>query len=50
MPAELNEVLEQATKVVNFITSRTLNSRIFTILCNELESEYNKLLLHTEVR
>lgn len=50
MPKELKTVLEQSIKVVNFIKSRALNSRLFSILCNEMGSEHNKLLFHTEVR
>ena len=50
MPSNLKDVLDQAVKVVNFIKSRALNSRMFTILCNEMGSEHNKLLLHSEVR
>lgn len=50
MPAELKTVLDQSVKIVNFIKSRALNSRLFTILCNEMGSDHNKLLLHTEVR
>jgi len=50
MPSELKTVLEQAVKVINFIKARAINSRMFTILCNEMGSEHNKLLLHSEVR
>jgi hypothetical protein len=49
MPAILKTVLTDAVKVVNFITSRATNSRLFSILCNEMGSEHDKLL-HTEVR
>jgi hypothetical protein len=50
MPAILKTVLIEAVEVVNFIKSRATNSRLFSILCNELGSGHNKLLLHTEVR
>jgi hypothetical protein len=49
MPAILKIVLTDAVKVVNFIKSRATNSRLFSILCNEMGSEHDKLLLHTEV-
>jgi hypothetical protein len=49
MPAILKTVLTEAVKVVNFIKSRALNSRLFSILCNEMGCEHDKLL-HTEVR
>ncbi|XP_022160768.1 protein FAM200A-like, partial [Myzus persicae] len=46
----VNEVLQNAIRVINFIKSKSFNSRLFTILCNEMESDHTKLLLHTEVR
>jgi hypothetical protein len=50
MPAILKTVLTEAVKVVNFISSRATNSRLFSILCKETGSEHEKLFLHTEVR
>ena len=50
MPATLKTVLDQSVKVVNFIKARALNSRLFSIICSEMGSEHNTLLLHTEVR
>ena len=50
MPERLKNVLDQAVKVVNFIKSRALNSRMFAILCQEMGSEHETLLLHTDVR
>jgi hypothetical protein len=49
MPAISKTVLTKAVKVVNFIKYRATNSRLFSILCNEMGSEHDKLL-HTEVR
>lgn len=43
-------VLQEAIKVVNFIKSRALQSRLFTKLCSEMGSDHIQLLLHTEVR
>ncbi|XP_076060282.1 zinc finger BED domain-containing protein 5-like [Oratosquilla oratoria] len=48
--AELNCVLETAIKTVNFIKSRPLNARLFAILCMDMGSDYEALLLHTEAR
>jgi hypothetical protein len=48
MPAILKTVLTEAVEAVNFIKFRATNSR-FSILCNEMGSEHDKLL-HTKVR
>ncbi|KAJ4924388.1 hypothetical protein JOQ06_000628, partial [Pogonophryne albipinna] len=50
MPPDLTAVLEQAVKIVNYIKSRPLKSRLFSTLCNEMGAEHHGLLLHTEVR
>jgi hypothetical protein len=50
MPAILKTVLTEPVKIVHFIKSRATNSRLFSILCNEMGSEHDKLLLHTDVR
>lgn len=50
MQDDLWAVLNEAVSVINYIKSRSLNSRLFTILCNEMGSSYETLLLHTEVR
>lgn len=47
---EIHRVLQDVISVVNFIKRRPLNSRIFTILCNEMGSSHENLLYHTEVR
>ena len=50
MPENCKIVLDQAVKVVNFIKFRALNSRLFSILCEEMGSEHQQLLFQTEVR
>jgi hypothetical protein len=50
MPAILKTVLIEAVKVVNFIISGATNSRLVSILCNEMSNEHDKLLLHTQDR
>jgi len=50
MSVQLNEVFLKVIKIVNFIKSNALNSRLFTILCQEMGSEHEHLLLHAEVR
>ena len=47
---ELNKIVQDAVKIINFIKSRALNSGRFANLCDEVESDHNKLLLHREVR
>ena len=50
MPPDLVEVLEDVTKIVNFIKTRPLNSRIFKVLCEDMGKTHKALLFHTEVR
>lgn len=50
MPESLHTVLKDAVKVINFIKARALNSRIFTLLCEDMGGKFKTLLLHTEVR
>lgn len=47
---ELSIVLETAIKIDDFIKSRPLNSRLFAILCKEMGSDDEALLLRTEAR
>ena len=49
MSADLHEVLSVAIKIINYIKSDALNSRLFRNLCQDMDSEYQSLLLHTEV-
>lgn len=50
MSDKLKKTLDEAVKIVNFIKSRALNSRLFEKLCCDMDSEYKRLLLHAEVR
>ena len=50
MKADVNAVLADAVKIVNFVKARPLNSRLFSNLCKEMNSDHDTLLLHTEVR
>lgn len=50
MPESLRTVLTDAVKVINFIKARALNSRLFTLLCEDMGGKFKTLLLHTEVR
>ncbi|XP_068240958.1 zinc finger BED domain-containing protein 5-like [Palaemon carinicauda] len=50
MPTCLKTVLEEAVKIVNFIKGKALNTRLFTVVCEEMGRKHTKLLYHTEVR
>ncbi|KAF2350211.1 Ribonuclease H-like domain [Trinorchestia longiramus] len=50
LPGNLKLVFEDALKIVNFIKSRDVNSRIFKELCKEMGEKYEVLLYHTDVR
>nr|XP_042900694.1 zinc finger MYM-type protein 6-like [Parasteatoda tepidariorum] len=50
MDEELHNVLQDAVSSINYIKCNSHNSRLFSILCNEMGSTYERLLLHTEVR
>uniref|UniRef100_A0AAY5KZP9 HAT C-terminal dimerisation domain-containing protein n=1 Tax=Esox lucius TaxID=8010 RepID=A0AAY5KZP9_ESOLU len=49
MPVLFDFVLNQSVKMINLIKSRPLNSRLFGVLCQEMGSGHQQLLLHTEV-
>jgi len=40
----------EAVKVINFTKARPLNSRLFKLLCEEMGSGHQHMLLHTEAR
>lgn len=50
MPDELQQVLNEAVKIVNYIKSRLLLSRLLENLCEEVGALHKHLLFHTEVR
>ena len=47
---DLKNVLSNAVKIVNAIRSRPLNSKLFQALSESMDSQYDHLLLHAEVR
>jgi hypothetical protein len=47
---EVKKVLDDATKMVNFIKQRPVHSRMFKKLCENLDKEHINLLLHREIR
>ena len=50
MSPQLHDILNCSIKVINFIKSRSLNSRLFCLFCEKMEAEHTQLLLHAEVR
>ncbi|XP_063659565.1 zinc finger MYM-type protein 6 isoform X5 [Pan troglodytes] len=46
----LHKILLQSAQILSFIKSNALNSRMLTILCEEMGSEHVSLPLHAEVR
>ncbi|XP_037367457.1 SCAN domain-containing protein 3-like [Talpa occidentalis] len=48
--AELNRVLTDIVKIVNYVKSNALNSRLFSLLCDNMETDHKQLLLHAEMR
>ncbi|XP_022908280.2 zinc finger BED domain-containing protein 5-like [Onthophagus taurus] len=50
MPADLQKVLDESVKIVNYITGRPLNARLFAQMCEEMGSSHTQLLFHTDVR
>ena len=47
---ELSETMSDYIETVNLIKAKALNSRIFSILCDEMKSEHQSLLFYTSVR
>lgn len=50
IPPELEIVMRDTVKVVNYIKGSALNSRLFEALCVEMGAEHKHLLFHTDVR
>ena len=50
LPPELLSCLQQIVKIVNFVKTSALNTRIFANLCADLGSYHKCLLFYTEVR
>ncbi|XP_054996476.1 zinc finger MYM-type protein 6 isoform X1 [Sorex araneus] len=46
----LHEIILQLAQILSFIKSNALNSRLLSILCEEMGSEHLNLPLHAEVR
>ena len=49
LPRGLQDVLNVTIKIVNFLKSRSLHTRLFRKLCKDIESEHKNLLYYTKV-
>ena len=47
---ELHDTLDFTIKCINRIKAKSLNDRLFRILCQDNDEDSERLLLHTEVR
>lgn len=45
----MHKVLQDVINVVNFVKTRLRNSRIFTVLPNEMGSDHENPLYHTDI-
>ena len=50
LPRGLQDVLHVTIKIVNFVESSSLHTRLFRKLCKDMESEHKNLLYYTNVR
>ena len=50
LSGKLHESLNTVIKSVNIIKARSLNDRLFRKLCHDNDEDFQRLLLHTEVR
>ena len=50
LPTELKEVLDDTLKIVNLVKASALNSRLFKLLCSDIECVHETLLYYTKVR
>ena len=50
LPDQLNTVFKVLVKIVNYVKSTALNTRLFRKICQDMESDFEVLLFHTPVR
>lgn len=49
LPEHLKKILNEVVQIINYIKARPLQYRLFSLLCKEIGSEHEQLLIHTEV-
>ena len=47
---EVNEIVSQSVNIINYIKNSALNKRLLKALCDEMSSDHQNLLFHSEVR
>ena len=50
IPKRLQEYLSVVIKVVNYVKSSALNTRLFSKLCRDMDANHTALLYHSQVR
>ena len=50
IPKRLHEHMSAVIKVVNYVKSSALNTRLFNKLCKDMDADHTALLYHTQVR
>ena len=50
LPASLQEVIQPVIKIVNYVKTQALNTRLFKELCKEMNADHEVLLFYTAVR
>ena len=50
LPVSLQEVLEFVIKIVNYVKTQALNTRLFKELCKDMNADQDVLLFYTAVR
>ena len=49
LPASLQEVLESVIKIVNYVKTQALNTRLYKELCKYMNTDHEVLLFYTSV-
>ncbi|KAL4120074.1 hypothetical protein QTP88_012813 [Uroleucon formosanum] len=47
LASDLQNILDQVVKIINFIKSRPLKSRLFEKICEEMDADYSRLILYS---
>jgi hypothetical protein len=48
--SDLQNIFDQVVKIINFIKSRSLKSRLYEKICEEMDADYLRLILYSLVR